>query len=182
MVVSTCVAPVVRRLFVVQHFPSEWQAVSQLYPGFVKEAQNANGFPSHPQVSSAVAVISAGKCRPCLGARARSFSTPLLPRLLLFSFFLKCHLPSRSCPMVILGLTNTKAPVIIAVELGSILAPHGEVYGYKIIQEERCSVFRHGHKHVHTPWKDRLALNWSLKTEQKRCDCFKDQRHLTRLK
>lgn len=44
--------------------------------------------------------------------------------------------------MVILGLTNTKAPVIIAVALGSILAPHGEVYGYKIIQEERCSVFR----------------------------------------
>lgn len=102
-----------------------WQAArAHSIQALLKKAQNAKGFPSHPQVSSAVAVISAEKCRPCLGARARSFPHCSFHYSLSFLFFLKCHLPSCSSPMVSLRLTpKHQRSVIIAVRCGSVPAP-----------------------------------------------------------
>lgn len=77
----------------------------------LKKAENANGFPSHPQVFSAVAVISTEKSCPCLGTQAGSFPHCFVLYYFFF-FFLKCHLPSCSSAMVLLRLTNTKAPAL----------------------------------------------------------------------
>lgn len=60
-------------------------------PGLLKKAQNVNGFPSHPQVSSAVTVISSKMYLQCLHVKTRSLPT-MLRLLLRYSFPSKWHL------------------------------------------------------------------------------------------
>lgn len=92
----------------------------------LKKAENANGFPSHPQVFSAVAVISAEKSCPCLGTQAGSF--PHCFFLYYFFFFPPSNVISHHVhlPWSSSGWQTPKhqRSVIIAVQLGSIPARH----------------------------------------------------------
>lgn len=105
-------APVVRFLFVVQHFPSMWQAASPLYPGFVKESSKCQRVPLTP-----TGFLNCGSNQhwevPSMPRRpSQKLSTLLLLLPFFPPFFLKCHLPSCSSPMAFLRLTNTEAPVL----------------------------------------------------------------------
>lgn len=105
-------APVVRLLFVVQHFPSKWQAASPLYPGFVKESWKCQRVPLTPTGFLSCGSNQRWEVLSMPRHTSRKLSTLLLPLLLLFFFPLKCHLPSCSSAMVLLRLTNTKAPAL----------------------------------------------------------------------
>lgn len=78
--------------------------------GLLKKAQNVNGFPSHPQVSSAVTVISTKKCLQCLHVKTRSLPT-MLRLLLLHSFLSKWHLSYFSSPVASVRLKSRTAQV-----------------------------------------------------------------------
>lgn len=77
-------APVVRLLFVVQHFPSKWQAASPLYPGFVKESWKCQRVPLTPTGFLSCGSNQRWEVLSMPRHTSRKLSTLLLPLLLLF--------------------------------------------------------------------------------------------------
>lgn len=123
---SAVAAPVVRLLFVVQHFPSKWQAASPLYPGFVKESWKCQRVPLTPTGFLSCGSNQRWEVLSMPRHTSRKLSTLLLPLLLLFFFPSNVishhvHLPWSSS-----GWQTPKhqRSVIIAVQLGSIPARH----------------------------------------------------------